>query len=193
MALCFVLVMAIIFTDRGAGINGGTVALAEIIPLFATLLGGRRVGFGWMLVTLLVAEEREVVRDERQGIVDLVRGGFRHAEPLVARSLQRLLRKCDTAVTGTGEQALHRIENGPELDWILCDLMMPGLSGMDVYAKLADERPDLAKRMVFITGGAFTDSARDFRNTVKNPFLEKPVDAAQLLSLIGQPANSRRP
>lgn len=114
-------------------------------------------------------------------------------EPLVARSLQRLLRKCETVVAGSGEEALLRIENGDEFDWILCDLMMPGLSGMDVHAKLSEAHPDLAKRMVFITGGAFTESARNFRSTVKNPFLEKPVDAAQLLSLIGQPANSLRP
>lgn len=114
-------------------------------------------------------------------------------EPLVARSLQRLLRSCDTSVAGSGKEALDRIESGEHFDWILCDLMMPGLSGMDVYERLAEDHPELATRVVFVTGGAFTETARNFRSSVKNPFLEKPVDAAQLLSLIGQPATSLRP
>jgi CheY-like chemotaxis protein len=96
-------------------------------------------------------------------------------EPLVARSLQRLLRKCDTRVAGSGKEAIERIEAGEKFDWILCDLMMPGMSGMDVYAKLSQDHPDLATRIVFVTGGAFTETAtRGCRATAR---ASRPAEA----------------
>jgi len=69
-------------------------------------------------------------------------------------------------------------------DVILCDLMMPGLSGMDLYERLEDERPDLAQRVVFITGGAFTERARAFLAKTRRPQVRKPFRREELTDVI---------
>ena len=58
---------------------------------------------------------------------------------------------------------------------LLCDLHMPGMSGMALHAELQSFAPDLARRMVFLTGGADTPRAREFFETVSNPRLDKPT------------------
>jgi signal transduction histidine kinase len=89
-----------------------------------------------------------------------------------------------TAVTCASD-ALVRIGRGEQFDVILCDLMMPDMTGMDLYAELVLSRPDLAERMIFLTGGTFTTRARTFLDEVPNPHLEKPFDAEEVQALIG--------
>ena len=67
---------------------------------------------------------------------------------------------------------------------VVCDLMMPVMTGMELHAVLARERPDLAARMVFITGGAFTPAARAFLNQVPNPRLDKPFSSDRLRAAV---------
>ena len=69
-------------------------------------------------------------------------------------------------------------------DLILCDVMMPEKTGMDVYAELMRSAPDQAERMVFMTGGAFTPRAREFLDRVPNLRVEKPFGAEQLRALV---------
>ena len=75
---------------------------------------------------------------------------------------------------------------GERFDLILTDLMMPQMTGMELHAKLCDVAPDQADGMVFMTGGAFNDSSRDFLDNVSNPHLDKPFDHQYLLGLINQ-------
>lgn len=62
--------------------------------------------------------------------------------------------------------------------------MMPDLTGMDFYDALAFIDPDLQHRVVFISAGAFTDRARQFLESVKNPRLDKPFDVAELTAVL---------
>jgi PAS domain S-box-containing protein len=117
-------------------------------------------------------------------------------DPLVARALVRLLRrKHQVEVAGTGQEALARLDAGERYDAILCDLMMPQMSGMELHARLTECYPALARRMIFVTGGAFTEGASEFLRTVDCPCLEKPVDAALLAAAIEQvaPGGQARP
>lgn len=84
----------------------------------------------------------------------------------------------------SGQEALQRFRDGERFDAILCDLMMPQTSGMDVYNELVRISPDQAARIVFVTGGAFTDRARNFLKSLKNPTLDKPFDAAHLFEAV---------
>ena len=70
----------------------------------------------------------------------------------------------------------ERIVAGERFDVIFCDLMMPGMTGMDFYAVIAGSVPEQAQRIVFVTGGAFTPAARAFVDHVENSVLEKPYD-----------------
>jgi len=83
-------------------------------------------------------------------------------------------------------EALRQLEQGHTFDLILCDLMMPNATGMDVYAAVAKHDPALAERMVFITGGAFTEQARDFMDTTANASIEKPIDVTALRAFVNE-------
>jgi PAS domain S-box-containing protein len=98
-------------------------------------------------------------------------------EAMVGRAVARILgvEHEVTAVT-SGEAALSQLRAGPAFDLVLCDLMMPGLSGMDLFEQVRQADPAAAARFVFLTGGAFTDRAREFLERVQGPRLEKPFD-----------------
>jgi CheY-like chemotaxis protein len=87
-------------------------------------------------------------------------------------------------VTSGGEEGLAVLEHDPGFDLVLCDMMMPHTSGMEVYERLLATRPQLAERMVFMTGGAFTPRAAEFLATVANPTLGKPFSRDDLLAAL---------
>jgi two-component system, cell cycle sensor histidine kinase and response regulator CckA len=100
-------------------------------------------------------------------------------------SLGTSLRRCisrywNASFVNDGRQALELLRHDSSYDVIVCDLMMPEVTGMDIYEELSQARPELSKRMLFMTGGAFTERARSFLESVPNPHLEKPFDLAQL-------------
>jgi hypothetical protein len=64
--------------------------------------------------------------------------------------------------------------------------MMPDVSGMAFYDEVGILDPGLRERVVFVTGGAFTDAARDFLERVPNLRLEKPVDPTTLRETVRQ-------
>jgi PAS domain S-box-containing protein len=90
----------------------------------------------------------------------------------------------DVAVADSGASALTQILRSPTPDVILCDLMMPGMTGMEFHDALTRERPDLARRIVFLTGGVFTPDAGRFLDRVDNLRIEKPFDLPELLAII---------
>ena len=104
---------------------------------------------------------------------------------MVARSVTRVLsQEHEVQAACSGREALRLLGEGKQYDVILCDLMMPEVSGMELYEELGKLWPELATRMVFLTGGAFTQSARTFLETVKNPRLEKPFDLDELKRVV---------
>jgi signal transduction histidine kinase len=87
------------------------------------------------------------------------------------------------AVTAATD-ALALLKGGTRFDLILCDLMMPEMSGMDLYAEINKLAPDQTGKLVFMTGGAFTEDASRFLARISNPSIEKPLRAAKLRSLV---------
>ena len=99
----------------------------------------------------------------------------------VALSLKRILGHEHHVETCTGGRAaLDCLASGATFDVILCDLMMPDVSGMDVHTALVKERPELATRLIFMTGGAFTARSREFLANTEQPWMEKPFEAAAI-------------
>ncbi len=108
-------------------------------------------------------------------------------EPQMVSALRRVLSLRHEVFTATtGRDALARLNAVGEVDVILCDLMMPELTGMDVYRSLSQTTPVLASRVVFLTGGAFTQSAREFLSRVPNDRLQKPFDVEALCEVIAK-------
>ena len=105
-------------------------------------------------------------------------------EPAIGRAIARRLRtdhEVEVATSGADGLALARAQR---FDAIICDLMMPGLTGMDVAEQLAASDGPAAQRMIFLTGGAFTPRAQQFLEQVGGRWLEKPVDFPRLQELI---------
>jgi CheY-like chemotaxis protein/two-component sensor histidine kinase len=107
-------------------------------------------------------------------------------EPILAEMIARMLRH-DYAVEVLvdARAALKRLLQEPAHDVVLCDLMMPTMTGMDLYEEVTRQRPELGERFVFMTGGAFTDRASEFLARVPNDRIDKPFNRSALKALIG--------
>jgi PAS domain S-box-containing protein len=102
-------------------------------------------------------------------------------EPLVAHGIRRMVERDHNAhVCTSGQEALRAIAEGPGFDVILCDLMMPVMTGMDLHEELTRIDPGLAEKVIFMSGGAFTPRAREFLDRVPNQRFEKPIDFGTL-------------
>ncbi len=86
----------------------------------------------------------------------------------------------DVTVFTTASDALQVLRRGVRFDVIVCDMMMPEMTGADFYEALCGIAPQDAERVLFLTGGAFTDGAREFLERVPNERIEKPFTADQL-------------
>ncbi len=101
----------------------------------------------------------------------------------ILRALRRLLKKHEVTIAHSGREAVSTLNSDQQFDLVLCDLMMPDMTGMDVYDAVKQTREDLLSKIVFMTGGVFTERARGFIATVQNEILEKPIDVRNLVAM----------
>jgi len=116
-------------------------------------------------------------------------------EPMIGTAIARSLRQeHDVTALTSAREALTQLIRGERYDLILCDLMMPEMSGMDLFEEITRVAPAQSERVVFLTGGAFTPMARDFLGRVKNHHMEKPFTPKELRefvrSVMGEGAGS---
>ena len=111
----------------------------------------------------------------------------------VTASMAILFEGNDVDVVHSGQEGLARLLSGEEYDWIFCDLMMRDVSGIDVYEQARQARPSLEQRFVFMTGGAFTQRAREFVAQVKCPCLAKPFHPHQVVAALKRRPSSSPP
>lgn len=108
-------------------------------------------------------------------------------EPAICRVMVRLLQPWHEVVTAaSGAEAQAIVASDPSFDVILCDLMMPGMTGMDVYSWLLAQHPSLAERVVFLTGGACTADETRYLAGIENIKLEKPCESATLIRVVSE-------
>jgi signal transduction histidine kinase/ActR/RegA family two-component response regulator len=104
-------------------------------------------------------------------------------EVLAAKALARVLREHQVEIADHAPTGLKlALEN--RYDVIFCDLMMPELTGMAVHEAVARKNPTIADRMVFVTGGTFTEDARAFAAHHTGRCLFKPFDTPQVRGAI---------
>ena len=99
-------------------------------------------------------------------------------EPRVAKMLSLQLVSAGYRVTvAAAAQALDMlIADDAGVDLVYCDLMMKGMTGMDLAAALEARAPSRLRRVVFMTGGAFTPQGREFRSAHAERCVDKPFD-----------------
>ncbi len=98
---------------------------------------------------------------------------------------------------GSGREALQLLDEDIDRDIILCDVMMPGLSGPALWQAVGQRWPALARRFVFMTGGAFVGELSAEARATGQPLVEKPFDRRAVqeafATLLMQPATGRPP
>jgi signal transduction histidine kinase/CheY-like chemotaxis protein len=104
----------------------------------------------------------------------------------LTRSLVRQLRGgCDVTTAADGRAGLAQLLSpGASFDLVLCDLSMPVMNGRQLFEQLRHRAPDLAERIVFITGGALNQETADFLAALPNTKLLKPFGRRELLDLL---------
>jgi DNA-binding NtrC family response regulator len=99
--------------------------------------------------------------------------------------MSRLLRrKFDPVEVETLRETEALLAARPEVALVICDLSLGDGSAIALQRWLAQHRPDLAERLVVITGGASTDEARQFLHQIGERAVSKPPDIEQMLALV---------
>jgi signal transduction histidine kinase len=103
----------------------------------------------------------------------------------VGNALKRSLgRRYEVIAVNKAREALELIVGGRRFDAILCDLMMPEMTGPQFHEALSRLVPEQAERVTFMTGGAFTAEARAFLASTHHRCVDKPLDLKRLVPLL---------
>ena len=160
------------------------IEIPSVLPLIYHEPFEGRPGF-WAVMRY--ADVQHVNRDNilfsssRQGTI---LSPFMDEESLAQAVRRFLANDHEVEALTNGREALERIRAGTRYDVILCDLMMPQMTGMELHEAVLRIDADQARRMVFLTGGAFTQSARAFMERTANHRIEKPFDLKALRNLV---------
>jgi nitrogen-specific signal transduction histidine kinase/CheY-like chemotaxis protein len=110
----------------------------------------------------------------------------------IANTMRDLLgARHDVTATTSVRDALAALQSGRDFDVIFCDLMMPGMSGIELFEELRDHHPSLVDRIVFMTGGAFTARAAAFLATTENRRVEKPFSLGLIERIVREMVSPR--
>jgi signal transduction histidine kinase len=113
-------------------------------------------------------------------------------EPLVAAALRRMLPAHDVVTAASGHEALDRVAGGEAYDVVICDVLMPEMTGPELREELARRGFDVARRMVFVTGAA-APGTDPCVTLAPSPVLAKPFDAAALQAVVARVAADALP
>jgi len=106
-------------------------------------------------------------------------------EDTLARLMQALLEHLGYAVdrAADGEKALQL---GAQRSYsaVICDLLMPTLNGMELFQIWQNESPELAQRVIFVTGDNLGVRTNRFVELSGQPCLYKPFDIEELTSVL---------
>ncbi len=181
------------FTTKpiGAGMGLGlSISHAVVVALGGEITVESEVGRGSMFrVSLPAATAKRVVpQSERPPAAALTQRRGRvlvvDDDVGVAHSMARILQSAhDVVIENDARTALARVTAGETFDVIFCDLMMPNMTGMDLYDAVAALSLDTARRIVFMTGGAFSPRATQFIDRVANVTVNKPFSTERLRSI----------
>ncbi|MGH7437191.1 MAG: hybrid sensor histidine kinase/response regulator [Polyangiaceae bacterium] len=177
-------------TDKASGLGlsvaygtvrrfGGDIKVSSVLGVGTTFRVVLPPVKGWRGRDAAPPGEAGVAERRRVIVVD--------DERMVGESVARTLRDvADVTVVTEAAAVVQMLADGQRWDSILCDLLMPEMSGIDLYRETLRIAPDAAPSIVFMTAGAFTPHAQAFLESVSNPWLEKPFDIGKLRSLIAR-------
>ncbi|MFH1807535.1 MAG: ATP-binding protein, partial [Pseudomonadota bacterium] len=108
-------------------------------------------------------------------------------DPLLRSLVNRLLGSRHSVVlAASGAEAIALLEQDSAYNAVVCDVMMPEVTGVDVFRHVQQQHPELVPRFVFMTGGIFTPTTREFLMLNPRPTLEKPFEPRVLRELVAE-------
>jgi signal transduction histidine kinase/ActR/RegA family two-component response regulator len=187
------------FTTKPRGMGTGLglpISLGIVRALGGEITVDSQVGAGATFRVRLPATTAGAAEAPAAPPVAAPEGGARRRilavddEALLLKAYRRMLGDRHELITALGgQEALHELEADPAFDVVLCDLQMPGMSGMELHAAVRERFPALADRFVFVTGGAFSVEARRFLDTSVAAVINKPFRIEDLLTLVERTAS----
>jgi len=105
-------------------------------------------------------------------------------EVLIGRALKRMLNKYEVVCVLHPSEAFELLAQRA-FDVILCDVMMPEVSGKDVYDVIRRDFPGMEQHIIFMTGAVLARAA-EFLDGVTNDRMEKPFERQTLFELISK-------
>jgi CheY-like chemotaxis protein len=108
-------------------------------------------------------------------------------EPSIRRLLARTLRDegFEAVLAANGHEAIGYCRDG-SFDALLVDHRMPGMSGTEVYDAVVGARPELAGRVVFMSGDVLNPELGEFAKSKFIALLAKPFDVDALIRVLGE-------
>jgi len=103
----------------------------------------------------------------------------------LARMLTRALSEHHDITHATdAASAMRMIEAGGSFEAVLCDVVMPGMSGVELFEQIREDHPELVNSWVFMTGGAVSPDDRRFLEDGATPLVQKPIETDELLRIL---------
>lgn len=183
--------------DTGTGIPAHNLARV-FDPFFTTKPVGTGSGLGLSICHTIVGKlGGEIVVESREGSgstfhVRLPPVAAKRRRVLViddevqiGRIVARMLDKhADVVHVPRAREGLSHLTSAEAFDVVLCDLMMPEMTGIELYEHLQRVAPSVLSRVHFMSGGAFTPRAHEFLEALARPCIDKPLTRARLMSLL---------
>jgi CheY-like chemotaxis protein/signal transduction histidine kinase len=147
-------------------------------------------------VTLFLHKVEAELSSERQGMLKAARGRDRIFEGrtilLVDDDVRNIFaltsaleqRGAAVEIGRNGREALEKLEQVPEIDLVLMDVMMPEMDGLEATRRLRADRRFEKLPVIAITAKAMKDDREQCLAAGASDYLAKPVDLERLFSLL---------
>jgi len=181
-------------TVRNAEV-GGAVFTIEL-PVMAESLASATAAAAGSTATPMGADPRPVVPSPFFAMVpppegDVERGPRRRKALVVddeesnAALVRRVLAGAgyDVESTTLSRRALVMMER-TAYDAVICDVKMPELSGQELYGRVRQIRPEMARRFIFVTGDIDGEDTRDFLDQSRCSYFMKPFNLERLTAAV---------
>jgi signal transduction histidine kinase/ActR/RegA family two-component response regulator len=189
------------FTTKPRGMGTGLglpISLGIVRALGGEIVVESRPGEGATFRVRLPAEDKGAALERTATPVPMPPRGYPRRrvlavddEALLLKAYRRMLGDAHELTSALGgHEALRLLERDAGFEVIICDLQMPEMSGMEVYAAVRERFPALADRFVFVTGGAFSSDARKFLDEAVATVIQKPFRVEDMLALLDRTARA---
>lgn len=155
---------------RAESREGGGAAFVVDLPVFQlTAEPGQGKEKRAKVNRATINGKRILIIEDEELVVDLIKGVLEHDNITIDNARD-------------GEEALVKA-GSTNYDLIVCDIKMPGMSGIAFYDKLKELKPRLAEKVIFITGDPSSETM-DFINMTGNEYITKPFKVEKFRSRV---------